>query len=106
MQASDFVSGGGVVSVDSMVLSTHKTPGMFTSRTLDAGDARVTGLSVTATSAAPTGTAIAYETRTADTAAGLDAATWAAARRRRRRRERPEAVPAVPRSDDDDGPGG
>jgi hypothetical protein len=74
VQASDLAPGGQAISIDSIALNTHKTPGTFTSRALDAGDARVTALSLNATS---TGTAIAYETRSADTAAGLDAAAWA-----------------------------
>jgi hypothetical protein len=74
-QASDFAAAGQAVSVDSILLNTHKTPGTFTSRPLDAGDSRVTGLSLAATNA---GTAISYETRTADTQAELDAAPWAA----------------------------
>ena len=52
--------------------------GVFTSRPLDAGDARVTGLSLAPTGDAPTGTAIAYETRSAGTAGGLSAAPWQA----------------------------
>ena len=75
-QASEFNPAGGGVSVDSMILNTHKPSGTFTSRALDAGDARVTGSSLTATSATPNGTAITYETRTAGTTAALASAPW------------------------------
>ena len=75
--ASDFEIGGGGVSIDSIALNKHKTPGTYVSRKLDAGDARVTGLTVAATSDAPAGTTLGVEARTADTADGLDAAAWA-----------------------------
>ena len=76
-QASDFSPDAPGVSIDSMVLNTHKPSGTFTSRPLDAGDPRVSGLSFTATSTTPSGTAIAYETRTATSAAALASAPWA-----------------------------
>lgn len=73
--ASDFNVGAGGVSIDSIALGSQKT-GVFTSRKLDAGDARVTGLSFAPTNDLPATTAISYETRSADTLGGLDAATW------------------------------
>ena len=76
-QASDFNPDAAGVSIDSMVLNTHKPSGTFTSRPLDGGDPRVSGLSFTATRTTPTGTAIAYETRTATSAAALASAPWA-----------------------------
>jgi hypothetical protein len=76
-QASDFNPDAAGVSIDSMVLTTHKPSGTFISRTLDGGDPRVTGLSFTATSTTPGGTAIAYETRTATSTAALASAPWA-----------------------------
>jgi len=76
-QASDFTSNGEGVSIDSIVLNMHKPSGTFTSRILDAGDPRVTGLSFTATNVTPDGTAIAYETRTANSTGELTAAPWA-----------------------------
>jgi hypothetical protein len=77
VQASDYTKLDSGVSVDSITLNNHKTPGTFISRKLDGGDARVTGLSFTATSDTPADTDIVYTTRTADTADGLDDATWA-----------------------------
>jgi hypothetical protein len=56
---------------------------VFTSRIVDAGDARVTGISFEPTNSTPAGTAIAYETRTAAnkddlaTAADLQSSPWA-----------------------------
>lgn len=76
-QASDFNPDAAGVSIDSMVLTTHKPSGTFISRTLDGGDPRVSGLSFTATRTTPSGTAIAYETRTATSAAALASAPWA-----------------------------
>ena len=76
-QASDFNPDAAGVSIDSMVLNTHKPSGTFTSRPLDGGDPRVSGLSFTATSTTPSGTAITYETRTATSAAALASAPWA-----------------------------
>ena len=68
-----------------MVLNTHKPSGTFTSRPLDAGDARVTAATLTATGTAPSGTAITYETRTADDRRRAGhAATW------------PRSAPAAP----------
>ena len=78
VQASNYAAGGGGPSIDSAVLDTHTTPGTFTSRILDAGDDRVTGIALDATSATPDGTGITYETRTAGTAGGIDAAPWSA----------------------------
>jgi hypothetical protein len=75
-QASNNAPAGGGVSVDSMILSTHKPTGTFTSRTLDAADARVTAVSFTATDATPAGTSVSYETRTGTTPTALAAATW------------------------------
>ena len=76
-QASNNAPEGGGVSVDSMILNTHKPTGIFTSRTLDAADARVTAVSFTATDVTPAGTSVSYETRTGTTPAALAAATWA-----------------------------
>ena len=76
-QASDFNPDAAGVSIDSMVLNTHKPSGTFTSRTLDGGDPRVSGVSFAATSTTPDGTAIAYETRTATSTAALASAPWA-----------------------------
>ena len=76
--ASNYEALGGSLSVESIALGAHKTPGTFTSRPLDATDARVTAATLTATADVPAGTAASYETRTADDAAGLDAATWTA----------------------------
>ena len=62
-------------SVDSATLRTRKPPGTFTSRALDAGDARVTAAKLTPTATHPArGSRI--ETRTADTAAGVASAAW------------------------------
>ena len=76
-QASDYSPDAAGISVDSMILSTHKPTGTLTSRTLDAGDSRVTALSFAATSLTPGGTAVAYETRTGTSPAALASATWA-----------------------------
>jgi hypothetical protein len=64
--ASDFNVDQQEVAIDSLALRT-RTTGTYTSRALDAGDERVSGLSFTAAGAG----AIAYETRTADTPGGL-----------------------------------
>ena len=68
VQASDFTSDAGAngVSIDSLVL--RSTAGTYTSQVLDAGDARVVGLTFTPTATTPAGTAIAYQTRTGDSA--------------------------------------
>ena len=76
-QASDFNPDAAGVSIESMVLNTHKPSGTFISRPLDGGDPRVSGLSFTATSTTPSGTAIAYETRTATSTEALASAPWA-----------------------------
>ena len=75
--ASDYDDNAGTrgVSIESMALST-RNDGTFVSRVLDAGDDRVTGLTVAATGDAPTGSSLAYTARTAATQAGLDAADW------------------------------
>jgi hypothetical protein len=76
-QASDFTADLAGVSVDSMILNTHKETGTFTSQKFDAGDPRVTELSFKATGPPPpTGTTSEYETRTATSAAGLDSTPW------------------------------
>jgi hypothetical protein len=64
--ASDFDVDQQKLSIDSVALRNRLT-GKFRSRTIDAGDARVTGLSFTGTGS---GT-IAYETRTASTPDGF-----------------------------------
>jgi hypothetical protein len=64
--ASDYDADGQKLEIDSAALRT-RTTGTFTSRPLDAGDGRVTGLSLAGTG---DGT-IAYETRTADTPGGF-----------------------------------
>ena len=74
---SNYALGGGEVTVESMTLYT-RTDGTFVSRVHDAGDARVTGLVLTPTAIAPTGTTIAYRVRTAATEAGLASAPWTA----------------------------
>ena len=69
--ASDFDTGAGGVSVDAVTYTT-RTTGTFVSRVLDSGDKRVTAITLAGTAEG----AVAYETRTADTLAGLDSATW------------------------------
>ena len=64
---SDGTSGYGL-SIDRMILRSV-TSGTYTSRVLDAGDDRVVGLTFTPTATTPAGTAIAYKTRTGDSAA-------------------------------------
>ena len=69
---------GGGLSVDSLILNTHKTPGTFTSRVFDAGDPKVTGIALTPNANVPVDTTATYETRTAEDATSLAAANWTA----------------------------
>lgn len=75
-QASDLDAGGPTLSVASLALSTHVASGTFTSRVLDAGDDRVTAVTVTPTATTPTGTTLTYEARSGDTPAAVDAASY------------------------------
>jgi hypothetical protein len=71
--ASDFVGGTDTeLKVSSMALRTSKSS-TFTSRTFDAGDARVTGISFTPEAETLDGTSISYETQTSS-----DNGTWSA----------------------------
>jgi hypothetical protein len=75
-QASDLDAGGPTLSVASLALSTHVASGTFTSRVLDAGDGRVTAVTVTPTATTPTGTTLTYEARSGDTPEAVDAASY------------------------------
>jgi hypothetical protein len=63
------ISDGDILKVDFIAMGPRA--GKFTSRTMDAGDARVTGVSFAGSSIMPAGTAITYETRTAVTPDGF-----------------------------------
>ncbi len=73
--ASDYQSGADGVTVDGVTVRT-RTSGVFTSRVIDAGDARVTD--ATLTSVPPNDPGIAFDTRTAASEADLTAAPWTA----------------------------
>jgi hypothetical protein len=63
-QISDFDTGTPV-TVDSMKLTT--SPGTYTSSVLDGGSGFITGITLNATADVPSGTTVAYETRTGTT---------------------------------------
>ena len=65
--ASDFAVGGGSVQVGSLELYSYPSPGTFTSRVFDAGDARATWRTLTAAATTPAGTGVAFEVRTGST---------------------------------------
>ena len=73
--ASDFDVDTTALTIDSLDAA-HAHDRHVHSRVLDAGDAHVTGLSVTPTDAQPAGTSIQYDTRTAAAEADLAAAPW------------------------------
>jgi hypothetical protein len=70
-QVSDCTTDTTPVNVDSMSLRTHKS-GTYTSKTFDAGDSRVSGITFTPAAAPlPAGTSIAYQTSTSS-----NGSTW------------------------------